>query len=286
MKEVRFARYREYTDARVRANNSMVALLAGSRLAAHALQLNEGSPHQLPGLYPGVLDIDRFNLLPDAARELLSSADRDLAAVAIPYALAVYEAFVKDAIAVLDEAGKVVAQGGGSLNAGRMHTTFYTAAGTEEPVEAIRLFHVLRTMRNAQIHHGGKATDELMDQLNLLNGPGRERWERLSLAPASQIIDGDRIAFTLGHLIASFAVTKELARHVNATLQNVLTKEQWAAIALNDYLDETQEPKNSSNWRRGLLGFVRFHYSPVELAEHHMEYAARQANAWTATRWR
>ncbi|SMX77669.1 hypothetical protein BAURA86_00884 [Brevibacterium aurantiacum] len=284
--EINFARYRAYVDARVEANNAMIALLAGSRLAAHNLQLHNGSPHQLPGLFPAVKDIDRFNLLPDRASQLLLDADAHLAAVAIPYALAVYEAFVKDAITMLEDAGYAVSHARGALNAGRMHTTFFDAAGVAEPADVIPLFHVLRCLRNAQIHHAGQVTQEVTEALDSLTQLQRERWEQLTMLPLDSVIKDRKLHFTIGHLIAAFAVTKEAARRINEVLRQKLSRETWAKFAVADFAESAEHPRNSRQWKKGLLGFARFHYlGGLNLSSAELELAARASGFWTATSW-
>lgn len=285
MREIKFARYRRYESARVDANNSMMALLAGSRLAAHSLQLHEDSPHQLPGLFPKVRDIDRFNLLPGRASELLNSADSHLAAVAIPYALAVYEDFVLDAADLLEADGKKVDRSRGSMSAGKMHTTFFAAAGTPVPVNTIALFHVLRCMRNAQIHRGGVVSSELIQQVQSLDVAQRHRWEKLIMAPIGKLIEGEPIDFTIGHLVASFAVTKEAARVINEVLAASLSRPFWSDLVAKDFEADSKHQRNSSGWRRGLIGFASHNYKPLSLKESELQEAARRVGAWTSKKW-
>lgn len=285
MREIKFARYRHYESARVDANNSMMALLAGSRLAAHSLQLHEDSPHQLPGLFPKVRDIDRFNLLPGRASELLNSADSHLAAVAIPYALAVYEDFVLDAIDLLEADGKRVDRSRGSTNAGRMHTTFFAAAGATPPTTDMALFHVLRCMRNAQIHRGGVVSSELIQQMQSLDAAQRHRWEKLIMAPIGSLVEGESINFTIGHLVASFAVTKEAARVINEVLAASLSRPFWSDLVAKDFEMGAKHPRNSSGWRRGLIGFASHNYKPLSLNESELQEAARRVGAWTSKKW-
>lgn len=263
----------------------MIALLAGSRLAAHSLQLHEDSPHQLPGLFPKVRDIDRFNLLPGRATDLLNSADSHLAAVAIPYALAVYEAFVLDATDLLQDDGKKVDRSRGSMNASKMHDTFFAATSTAAPADTIALFHVLRCMRNAQIHRAGVVTPELLQAIQILDASQRNRWEKLVMAPVGSMHEGDRIAFTIGHLVASFAVTKEGARVINEALAASLSRPFWADLVATDFGEAAKQPRNSSGWRRGLIGFAAHHYKPLALQELELQEAARRVGAWTLDRW-
>ncbi|MBW8027123.1 hypothetical protein [Clavibacter michiganensis] len=282
MHEVAFRRYREFVDARVAANNSMIALLAGSRLASHSMQLHAGSPHYLSGLFPRVRDIERFNLSPDMATQLLDDADEHLSAVAIPYALAVYEAFVIDAIAILTRDGHNIDESRGSRSAGRMHTTFYAGAGAMEPVEVTRLFHVLRCMRNAQIHRGGLVTDELRTALEALQEGERSRWEQLTMMPLADQFQGPQIQFHIGHLVASFAITKEAARRINEVLRTHVSRATWALMAAEDYDTESSYPQNSTNWRRAFVGFCRYNYrEQLALTRGELEKAARDLQMWT-----
>ncbi|KZE89555.1 hypothetical protein [Microbacterium sp. TNHR37B] len=286
MGEIGFRRYRKYVDARVDANNAMIALLAGSRLAAHSLQLHAGSPHQLPGLFPAVKDIDRFNLLPDHASGLLLDADAHLSAVAVPYALAVYEAFVKDAVAMLKDEGYPVASDRNALNAGRMHQTLFDAAGLPQPDDVIPLFHVLRCLRNAQIHHAGNVTGQVTESLSALGDQQRARWERLTMGPIELMIAEGKLHFSLGHLVAAFAVTKEAARRINTMLGQKISRNSWATMAVADFAEDAAHPRNSRQWKRGLEGFARFHYlGGLSLSSQELEKAARESGLWTTKTW-
>lgn len=286
MSEINFRRYREYVSARVDANNAMIALLAGSRLAAHNLQLHSGSPYQLPGLFPAVADIDRFNLLPDQASTLLLNADSHLSAVAIAYALAVYEAFVKDAAELLKRDGIAITIDRKTMAAGAMHSTFYKAAGVPQPLRIVNLFHVLRAARNAQIHNAGMLTSEVTQTIAKLTADQQSRWEKLTMAPIEDMINGDHLEFSIGHLVAAFAVTKEAARHINATLGTVLSRKLWAELAVEDYLPTATHPRNSLNWRKNLVGYARFAYlGGLNLTTQELETAARSTGLWTHHQW-
>ena len=75
MPEVRFAAYRQYLLQRQLVNSSVMALLAGSQLASHTLQLTQGSDRTMREIFPQVPHIDRFNLKSDHARALLLDAE-------------------------------------------------------------------------------------------------------------------------------------------------------------------------------------------------------------------
>src|SRR4029079_18358767 len=50
-KEVKYPQYRQFEAARIEASNSMMALLAGARLARHLVRLPEGSNRLWPEVF-------------------------------------------------------------------------------------------------------------------------------------------------------------------------------------------------------------------------------------------
>jgi hypothetical protein len=165
---VQFAIYRNYEASRQRANNAIVALLAGSALAAHPLKLTEGSGRLLPEIFPAVPHIEYFNLRPDAAAEVIGSAGPHLATVTVPYALAIHEDFVKQCIDWINNThGITLAVSRNDVNAGNMHETLRSTLASSHAGHSsvdLELFHLYRQMRNCHIHRGGRATPTLRDQ--------------------------------------------------------------------------------------------------------------------------
>jgi len=172
---LQFPGYRRYEATRQQANNAMMALLAGSRLAAHTLQLTKGSTELLPDIFPGVDHINYFNLRTDKATDLLDNVGHHLGAVAVPYALAVHEDFVMSALELLDTLGHPTRAPGqnpdplkNGVKASNMHEAVWLTLGQPLPThgacEALEHFHLLREMRNAHIHAGGSIEQRLITQ--------------------------------------------------------------------------------------------------------------------------
>lgn len=281
MTEVKFPLYRRFSAARISANNSMLALLAGSRLASHTLQLNLGSERLLPEIYPGVADIDRFNLVTGSARDLLNGADASLAAVAIPYALAVHEDFVVSAIDEVKTRGTTIPRVGRGVNAGTMHETLFLALGTQEPAPYLEFFHVVREMRNSHVHEGGIPNARLIERLGALSAAAVSQWTRIALQQPSAIVHEGHIVFTLGHLIMAFAVIKQLARDVNTALLTHWSRSEWLTIAVSDYGTVAGSHHNSSGWRRGIAGFMRMNYAALGFSSIELEAESRRLELWT-----
>ncbi|MGV1009493.1 MAG: hypothetical protein ACOYBY_12895 [Dermatophilaceae bacterium] len=101
----------------------MAALLVGSRLAAHTLSLTAGSTATLGQLFPAVDHIERFDMRSDVARDFLNNADHHIASVAVPYALATHEDFVKEMLALLKAEGRTLITHGKRVKAWNMHVT-------------------------------------------------------------------------------------------------------------------------------------------------------------------
>lgn len=282
MPEVLFPEYRMYVEMRQNANNAMMALLAGSRLAAHTLQLTEGSSSLLPEIFPAVPHIRRFNLKTGSARQLLLDADSHLGAVAVPYALAVHEDFVMSALSIMRSSGVTLNNGGKPVKSHNMHSVFFLSANIPEPASATSLFNLLRCMRNSQIHAGGVVSSSLSQVISKMQPSEIVEWTKLTGRPPADVgIQGRRLRFVTGDIVAAFAVTKRLGREVNKGLQISLSQRHWAEIAVKDFSAQTSNARNSDQWMRSLWGYARFYYGPVGLTLGELESAAISLGLWS-----
>lgn len=284
--EVLYPAYRSYVSSRVEVNDAMMALLAGSRLAAHTLSLTTGSTATLKQLFPAVPHIERFNLRSDSARELLHNADHHIASVAVPYALATHEDFVVAMLDVLKNEGRVLTTRGKRVRAWNMHTVLFETCGQSAPEDWMQTFHVLREMRNCITHEGGGVSEALREAIAAMGSHARSGWQRLNLDLRPEDMEqSGQLVLTAEHVFSAFAVTKRLGREINAALAHELTSDEWARTAVRDFVVVTSKAKNSSSWRRALLGYVRQNYAAVALTEPDLEAAARTLGVWTRSRW-
>lgn len=284
MPEILFREYRDYVANRVEVNNAMMALLAGSRLAAHTLQLHAGSTATLAHLFPAVEHIRRFDLRSDSARDLLHDADKHIASVSIPYALATHEEFVIEMIDFLKREGATLATHGKQVKAWNMHTVLFETCGYPAPVDWMESFHVLREARNCIIHAGGTASPDLKTLIGDMGTGSQLGWAHLNLGHFPRaLVDGDgRLALTAEHVFTAFAVTKGIGRAINAALGAHLGVRTWARVAVEDFAASTSKPRNSSGWQRGARGFARKLYAEASVSDADVERAARDLGLWTA----
>lgn len=287
MNEILYPGYRSYVRARVEVNDAMTALLAGARLASHTLELTRGSTHTLKEVFPAVEHIERFNLRSDAARDFLLNADHHLASVAIPYALATHEDYVMGVLDLLESHGRPLITQGKRVRAWNMHAVLFSTCGVSLPGKWIETFDVLREVRNCITHSGGVKDDKLQHAFDVMSPEAREGWKKVNLLcePESLVVDG-RIVLTPESIFTAFAVTKRLGREINAALAGELRPEEWAKIVVLDYSSDSSKTKNSTSWRRSLLGFAGQNYGALGLAESDLEQAARDCGKWTLPQWR
>lgn len=284
---VNFAEFKQVNDARVVTNNAMIALLAGSRLASHTLQLTSGSDQLLPTIFPSVANIDRFNLVTERAKALLDDADSHVAAVSVPYALSVHEDFVMVVIDMLRARGSLAeVPGKRKLGPATMHETVFKATGYVAPADSLEVFHILREMRNSQIHEGGRANVRLVRSIAHASVEASALWTKITGQSVSDVVSNGRVEFVLEHMFLVFAIAKALAREINFALQAHWTSDEWAMLLVRDYSAITTNTRNSSSWRRSLIGYARLEYGALSLAEASIEAAARERGEWTAHAWR
>jgi hypothetical protein len=287
--EVMYPAYRDYIETRTTVNSAMMALVAGSQIASHSLQLVRGSTRPLAELFPEVPHIGRFNLRSDQARDVLNNAEHHLASVALPYALSTHEDFVMESIETLKAERVPLVHDGAPLRkqikAWNMHPVLFESAGYTVPPHLLEVFNLIREMRNCTAHNGGRADQKLLDCLNLMSQPAIDLWTRLAKQDPNNSVVNGRVVLTAEHVITAFAITKRLGREINRALAGGLPMTAWARTAVEDFAKETTKMKNSSGWRRGLVGYTRRYYQALGLAEADLESAARATGRWTRPTW-
>ncbi|MBY8889422.1 hypothetical protein K7472_31945 [Streptomyces sp. PTM05] len=280
MKTVRFAEYRQYEQIRTRANNAVMGLLAGAGMAAHLLQLTEGSDRLLSEIFPNVPHIRRLDMKSVSARAILTSGDVHLGAMTVPYVLGIHEDFIKTCLGMLQRAGHTLSKPDVRyIKAWTQHEEIERATGGNfSPVE-LQQFHILRLMRNCSIHAGGLVDADLAKHLASWDVTSEASWvARAGRSPRSVQL-GDQVEFGHGEIVASLACTKALAREANVLLQPALSREAWADLVVEDAVGELpgvlKEPPPQR--QRRIKGFARFHYLPLTLTETEISDAIMRA---------
>ncbi len=267
---VHFPEFRNFKQAWTEADDAMMALLIGGRLGRHLLSASEGSPELLGALYPTVIDSGRLNRTVGEAHDLIESAERYFAYMAIPYVLSVYGDFLAQSISLLRAVGlSTDTDEPRDIELSKLHNRFCAAAKTTVPAlppVQLELFEFTRWIRNRIIHRVGTSGSTLPNHYRqVLSSGARKEWERVTKRPPS--FGSGSVPMGLGapELLAALAITKRLADGVNAILQTSLTKQMWIQVVLSDYAASVPGPTTSKG--RKLVGFARTNYRPLGLVE-------------------
>jgi hypothetical protein len=300
-----FPAFRRYESTRQHANNAMMALLAGSELAVHTLQLTTGSSRLLPEIFPGIDHIAYFNLKTADAVDLLTNVGHHLGSVAVTYALAVHEDFIRNVLDMLSNPKNHVQasnmheenKGGDQstdclpknhVQASNMHETVWSTLGQPLPPSgscvSLEHFHLLRRMRNTHIHNGGVISPGLKGIPYSMSMPAAKEWRRLSHRTPEEVLQTGQLQFTIFDIFLAFAVTKSLGRVINNLLRDHVPVEAWSTICVDDYKEVSSKLVGSDRWLRGLLGHAAMHYAAKPLSEGDVIDAAVEAGVWTQGR--
>jgi hypothetical protein len=292
---IEFPAFRRYEATRQVANNALMAMLAGSQLAAHTLQLTRGSRQLLPDIFPGVPEIQYFRLRSDDASELLSDVGHHLGSVAVPYVLAVHEDFAMTTLRLLNDLGYPTQAPGRNKNlsknrvtAWNMHEAIFASLGAPHPdgeaADQLAIFHLLREMRNCQIHAGGTVSEALRSHVASMSLSASERWEQWAHRSPEDVVAGERVHFTKFDIFAVLANAKVLGRAVNRKLASSLPSPRWADVAVADYAGTSSKAPRSDAWGRGLVGHVQLLYGAAGLSDQEVLAAAVRAGLWSEGR--
>lgn len=264
---VRFADYRQYEQVRIEASNAVMGLLAGARMAAHMLQLTEGSNRLLPEIFPQIPHIGRLNLTTGAARGILAAGDTHLGAMAVPYALAIHEDYLKTCLTLLQRGGATLTGSPDDLKLAFLHAEIEKATGQSFTPASLEQIHVLRLMRNCTIHSGGKVSNQLLNRLSTWPANAEAGWTKLAGRSPRALAAGDTVEFGHGEVLIALAVTKNLAREATQFLESGLPRDVWADIVIEDLVDGQPAALSVPDAFRRAHGHARFHYGPLKLTD-------------------
>jgi hypothetical protein len=263
---VKFVEYRQYEKNRIEASNAVMGLLAGAQMAAHLLQLTEGSDRLLPEIFPQIPHIRRFSLTTEAARDILTAGDTHLGAMAVPYALAIHEDYLKTCLTLLQRGGIRLTTAPGDSKLAYQHEEIQRATGKFFTSASLQQLHTLRLMRNCTIHSGGRVDASLVNQLARWTTDAETGWVNLTRQSPRSLQVGDQVVFGHGEILIALAVTHVLAQEANQFLQPVLPRNVWADLVIEDLEVENPTALGAPDAFRKASGFAQFYYGPLNLS--------------------
>ncbi len=243
-----------------------MGLLAGAQMAAHMLQLTEGSDRLLPEIFPQIQHIGRLNLTTEAALSILAAGDIHLGAMAVPYALAIHEDYLKTCLTLLQRGGISLTRPP-DLKLAVQHDEIERAAGKSFTPASLQQVHVLRLMRNCTIHSGGQVSSALVNRLAAWSADAETGWVKLTGRSPRTLAVGDTVAFGHGEVLIALAVTKTLARAATQFLEPALPRDLWADLLIEDLVAGAPSILSAPDVLRRARGHARFHYGPLKLTD-------------------
>lgn len=272
---LQYPRHRQYDEQRVDANNAVMALLAGSKLATSVLQLTTGSEHRLAELFPSVEHIERLNLRTDDARLILTDAENHVGAMAIPYVMSIHEDYIVALCQALKDAGVMPASSMEGIGPANMHERLVSTTGGSFTPGTLNLFHFLRLVRNAQIHYAGKTHQALAKFSAAMTAPDEANWMQITSNPLPRYHLGDPLNLSIFELIGTLAVSKRLAEDANEEFQLGLPRAEWIALVVQDWAS-TRRVGNPEMLIRSAAGFARHAFGPLALTRTEIETELRR----------
>lgn len=274
MAVVNYARYSEYKNQRTEVNNTIMGLLAGSRLASQTLILTEGSKLLLSDIFPNVEYIKRFNLTTESARKILNNADNLLGILAVPQILALQEDLISGMLDLIEE----YSTKGRKTRDRRMvsiHEDFESLTGISFTPEYLQLFHFIRLARNTHIHSAGKCNKALSEKTSRTTKEARKYWENVTKSPFPSYKIGEDVKLGVPEMIGILAITHRLSQEANEILQKYLPESAWINLAIDDW-SNLKKPGDLNQQIRSLKGFTRHNYKAVGIDMNNLEIAYKK----------
>ncbi|WP_426118656.1 hypothetical protein [Kocuria sp. LHG3120] len=257
-------------------NDTVMGLLAGSKLAAQTLKITEGSQLQLSKIFPRVEHIERFNLTTDHARIILENAETLLGTMAIPQILALHEDMMIDMLRMLELDNPSRGDLSKDAKSANVHERFMAATGIEFQEDVLKLFHLVRQARNTHIHEGRRADRRLVNGLNSTKRSALELWAMITKEEFPRYKVNDLVRLGLPELIGILALTKVLAEEANEALQSSISHQTWADTIVADWKVD-KRPGNPDQQFRQITGLTRREYSVLEIPEEELRDAMVRA---------
>lgn len=301
---VRYPAFRRWQEAHEGANNVHVALQLGVAMILRRVeeQPGVGPWMRMPDVIPELPAANSFDTKLSDAVNQLRRADHDLSFLAIPQIMAIFHELLVQSMLLCEdsnaiakrtrkqqgEASQPVYDPPGSWKASDLQKRARFGGERNATDECLELALALR---NA-IAHGAGRGDERVDKLwRHLSPKAKTRW--ISLAGREPSSSPKPLLLGWGETKAVLAICKEsavtlnrrLAEHaVNPDLPKphvLLTKEDWAAVALRDYQAQSVRRARRHTHEqqvRRLVSHAKTHYAPVALQEAHFQ-AVLEADA-------
>ena len=257
------------TRTRQEANRAVNAIIVASRVADRAIAAVDNQGRYLPEVYPGdEAAFEPFNYRLSATRSHIRDARGTLSGILLPYAVAIYNDYVIDCVAIALLAGHAPPAAKLIPGLAALHEWLDSALGIDlSPTPQMVLFDVVRQLRNRAVHGGGSADQDLVDARERLRAEASEAeadWARVARSPLPTYAMGEPIE--LGELDgrAMLYAAGNIARELNWQLWQKLPRDLAADLVVADYRTRRAPPAWSHGARAaGVAAVARTAYAPL-----------------------
>lgn len=286
-KPVRHLGWTALESGRSEAHKATNAVIVAAHIADRRMAEAGDQSLSLPAVFPGDEPVfEQFDYTLDVARQKLRDARSSFSAICLPYAVALYNDYLVDAVAltILTGAPPPTADripGLSSLHGYLYRTTDIALESTPQMV----MFEVVRAMRNCVVHGNQRADEALVSARRALRelAPNAERdWHNVTKAALPMFDHGDEIKLAALDARGAIYAAHNLARELNRQLFDWLPDRVSADIAATHY--RIVRPDNVPDQPRRLkllTGFVKMNYEMATIPPE----ALAEANAASRGPW-
>jgi hypothetical protein len=234
--EVRHRGWRDFEAVRRQATNAIAGLGFGLDLVRReaAARVAAGTDQTLgEALGAEVPSALEFSFRPRDTAVELQRAERALADMAVPFAVAVYNEYLVDVVRLFDEFART--PGPNSTQLGDLHAHIATTHGVAISGRQRELFDLLAHLRNRIIHAGGRAGQHLVDLAKALSPGAQDAWTRVAGRPFPTPVPGKPLELDRGDAKAALATADHYASEMNRAMQAAFSQPFWADLVVDDY---------------------------------------------------
>jgi hypothetical protein len=213
----------------------------------------------------GADEAERLNLPVAHVEEKLRKAEGQVAAMGIPFAIAVLSDFLAVALETFNAAGiGVTGEDPTEMQLGKLRDTLAAHCKVVVGAPARRLLDFVQRLRNDIVHSGGRASQKLLDRWSDLGTEERQFWERVTGGTPSLILD-EPVVLGRREVYVTWSLIRGYAREVNDSMATNLPRDAWARIAAEDFeqewptklADRIRKPKYGARYARTRFGDLK-----------------------------
>lgn len=244
---IQYPAFRTWQTMQKRSNNSIVALSIG---AEHVQQEMARSGHPIVragALLAAVPQADRLDVTATEAEQIFKSAATDMAFLAIPHVMAVHIELCVGTVIECQRFPGLIKPHKDTPDWWNVPLLHKTLRFGEAKSTADHLLEFCLKLRNRMMHGAGTVDEPLVKLWDQLPPAAKTRWEGLTGRPFTYTRVGALPTLDWPEIMATLAVTKESAYEINARIERLLTREQWAQVIARDYRDASRTGRRRFN---------------------------------------